>query len=207
MSYEIEIIRKKDHHTSEWSGGATTELLIYPRDSIYNERNFSWRLSSAKVEADESVFTILPGISRIIMIIEGKLILQHEGRHKCLLKKFDQYSFSGEWNTKSYGKVTDFNLMMAGGCEGKLETISLRNEDAQKVLLDTLENERYSKITDTFYCANGEVEISTGNDENLNLNEGDLLVVTRSIKESLSPLRFFNTSKGKTEVIRSTICY
>ena len=32
------------------------------------------------------------------------------------LKAFEQDSFSGEWKTTSFGKVIDFNLMMAQGC-------------------------------------------------------------------------------------------
>lgn len=207
MSYEIEIIRKKDHHTSQWSGGTTTQLLIYPKDSEYSERNFRWRLSSAKVEVDESVFTFLPGISRIIMIIDGELNLEHEGHHNALLRKFDQDSFSGEWETKSYGKVTDFNLMMAQGCGGKLETILLKSGDLQDILLHTLDSKNHSKITDAFYCVNGEVEISTDKDEKLNLNERDVVVVTRSINESPISFKLLNTSKGKTEVIRSIIYY
>ena len=36
MSYNIEIIRKNQYKTSEWSGGTTTELYIYPVDSQYS---------------------------------------------------------------------------------------------------------------------------------------------------------------------------
>lgn len=207
MSYEIETIRKKDHNTSEWSGGTTTQLLIYPKDSVYSARNFRWRLSSAKVEVDESVFTLLPGISRIIMIIDGELSLEHEGHHSALLKKFDQDTFSGDWNTKSYGKVTDFNLMLAQGSEGKLETIVLKNGDFQDIVLHTLENKNYFTITDVFYCVNGEVEISTDKDEKLNLSEGDLVVVTRALNESPISFKLLNTYKGETAIIRSIIAY
>ena len=125
MSYNIEIIRKKQHKTSEWSGGTTTELYIYPKDSLYGDRNFKWRLSSAKVEVEQSTFTSLPGISRLIMVIEGELLLKHEGHHNAVLKAFEQDSFSGEWTTTSFGKVIDFNLMMAQGYKGKLEAISV----------------------------------------------------------------------------------
>ena len=105
MSYNIEIIRKNQLKTSEWSGGTTTELYIYPKDSLYGNRNFKWRLSSAKVEAEQSTFTSLQGISRIIMVIEGELLLKHEGHHNAVLKAFEQDRFSGEWTTTSFGKV------------------------------------------------------------------------------------------------------
>jgi len=207
MSYKIETIRKKDHHTSKWSGGTTTQLLIYPKDSEYSERNFRWRLSSAKVEVEESVFTFLPGISRIIMIIDGELNLHHEGHHNALLKKFDQDNFNGEWETKSYGKVTDFNLMMSQCCGGKLETILLKSGDLQDILLHRLDSKNYSQITDAFYCVNGEVDISTNTDEKLNLSAGDVLVITRSINASPISFKLLNTSNSKAEIIRSIIYY
>ena len=207
MCYEIETIRKKDHKTSQWSGGTTTQLLIYPKDAIYSERNFKWRLSSAKVEVDESVFSSLPGISRIIMIIEGELQLEHEGHHNTLLKKFDQDSFNGEWTTKSYGKVTDFNLMMGQGCSGDLNTISLKNGEFKDILLHNSEDKCSSKITDVFYCVSGEVDILTENNETLNLTEGDLIAVTRSLNEQSLLLKITNTHKYDSELIRSTIYY
>ena len=47
------------------------------------------------------------------MIIEGQLLLEHEGHHNATLKALEQDSFSGDWTTTSFGKVTDFNLMLA----------------------------------------------------------------------------------------------
>lgn len=207
MCYGIETIRKEDYQTSEWSGGTTTQLLIYPKDAVYSERNFKWRLSSAKVEVDESEFTFLPGISRIIMIIEGELRLKHQDHHSALLNKFDQDSFSGEWQTRSYGKVTDFNLMMAKGCSGKLETILLNKGQMQNVILHTLDDENYSKLTDVFYCVNGEVEISTDMDEKLTLSAGDLISVTRGQNELPNLFKFVSTDDTKPEIIRATIYY
>ncbi|SDK12142.1 HutD family protein [Natronincola ferrireducens] len=104
MTYEIELIKKHQLQTNRWSGGTTTQLAIYPKDAIYsNEGNFTWRLSSARVEVEESVFTPLPNIQRVLMIIEGELLLQHQGHHKSILKPFDQDRFSGSWTTKSVG--------------------------------------------------------------------------------------------------------
>lgn len=62
MKCEIKVITKEQQKTSTWSGGTTTQLAIYPEDADYGKRNFTWRLSSATVEAEESVFTSLPGI-------------------------------------------------------------------------------------------------------------------------------------------------
>jgi len=68
MGYEVKLITKEQQKTSKWSGGTTTQLAIYPEDADYGKRNFTWRLSTATVEAAESVFTSLPGIDRIIKL-------------------------------------------------------------------------------------------------------------------------------------------
>ena len=68
MKNTIKIIRNNEYETNLWTGGTTTQLLIYPEGSEYCHRNFKLRISSAKVHAMESVFISLPGISRIIII-------------------------------------------------------------------------------------------------------------------------------------------
>ncbi|MBK5240500.1 HutD family protein [Clostridium sp.] len=74
MFYKIEKIRKNPHKTSVWSGGTTTELYIHPKGSIYSEHDFNWRLSSAVVEVERSIFTPLQGITRLVMIMKGKCV-------------------------------------------------------------------------------------------------------------------------------------
>ncbi len=80
MSYSIELIHNEDYKTSNWSGGTTTELAIYPVNSDYKNLNFKWRLSSAKVELEESTFTYLPNTSRFILSLDDPLRLQHENK-------------------------------------------------------------------------------------------------------------------------------
>ena len=65
--YHVELLHKKDYKTTEWSGGLTTELSIAPEGSVYADRDFMWRLSSATVELEERDFTSLPDYDRIIM--------------------------------------------------------------------------------------------------------------------------------------------
>jgi environmental stress-induced protein Ves len=207
MHYEIESIKKNHLISSQWSGGTTTQLLICPKNAIYSERNFIWRLSSAKVEVDESLFTHLPGISRIIMILKGELRLEHKGHHSTVLKKFDQDSFKGEWNTKSYGKVTDFNLMMSQNCRGKLETILLKNEVPHEELLHTLDNGTHTKVTSVFYCVNGTADISIDSEKEFKLEEGDLLAVTSTTSELPISLKLLSIGKDDLEIVKSTIYY
>jgi environmental stress-induced protein Ves len=117
---QVKIIRKTEQKTSQWSGGTTTQLAIFPETATYDQRNFLFRISTAKVLTEESEFTSLPGFSRSIMILEGNLTLNHEGHYSKVLQKFCADSFYGGWKTTSSGKVTDFNLMTNSLASGTL---------------------------------------------------------------------------------------
>jgi uncharacterized protein len=118
---KISITRKQEQITTTWSGGTTTQLAIYPPDSILKGKNFLFRISTAVVEAETSVFTALPGVIRVIMVLEGTLELVHTGHYSKTLQQFETDTFSGDWKTTSQGKVTDFNLMTTGKARGKIE--------------------------------------------------------------------------------------
>lgn len=125
----VKVIRKSAQKTIRWSGGTTTELAIYPENSNYADRNFTFRLSLAHVEAETSTFTMLPGVSRMIMTLEGSLLLQHKGNYTTQLNKFDVDIFDGGWDTVSNGKGTDFNLMTRGNASATLEGMVLETGD------------------------------------------------------------------------------
>jgi environmental stress-induced protein Ves len=207
MSYNIEIIRKQQCETSEWSGGTKTELYIYPKGSIYSKRNFNWRISSARVELEQSTFTPLQGVSRIIMIIEGELRLYHEGHHKAELKAYEQDSFNGEWTTTSFGKVTDFNLMLAKGYKGRLQCISLNEDEFKDIIVHNngKDVEKLSRITEAFYIVKGNVEIVSEAKVKLKLNQGDLALVTKTEEENVLEIKIYNNGEGESKIIRATI--
>ena len=209
MSYDIEIIKKNQNKTSTWAGGTTTELYIYPKDSTYIHRNFMWRLSSAKVELEESKFTLLPGINRLIMVIEGELLLFHEGHPDARLKAFEKHSFSGEWNTTSFGKVTDFNLMMAHGYNGNLEIITFYKDEFKDISLYHCEKnvEKLTEITEVFYVVEGVVEMITKTKEKIYLSEGDLALITRTEKEFNSEVKINSICLEDAKIIKASIFY
>jgi len=115
MSLKVTIIRSDQYKESKWSGGITKELAIYPENTLYAKRDFIWRLSSATVELEHSVFTKLEDYERILMILSGELIVRHNGEPPVHLKQFGQDFFDGAWDTESFGKVLDFNLMIRKG--------------------------------------------------------------------------------------------
>lgn len=113
-----------------WSKGTSSELFIYPQGSNFQSRDFLFRISLATVDAEESEFTPLPGIQRTLMLLEGKHTLTHQGQYTKVLLPFDQDTFSGDWQTKSQGKATNFNLMCRQGAQGQLEHVKgLPNEE------------------------------------------------------------------------------
>jgi len=106
--------------TINWASGTSTEIFVFPADGNFVERKFTFRISTATVEAESSTFTFFEGITRHLMILKGTLELIHEGRYTKVLQPYDQDVFSGAWNTRSKGRVTDFNLMLKNGATGEL---------------------------------------------------------------------------------------
>ncbi|QZY54937.1 HutD/Ves family protein [Crassaminicella profunda] len=208
MSYSIEIIRKSEQKTSSWSGGTTTQLAIYPKDASYNNRNFKWRISSAKVETTESIFTPLPSFWRLIMIIDGQMHLEHKDHHSISLNPFEQDSFSGEWTTHSYGKVTDFNLMMAKGCKGNLEAIEiLEEENIEIVDIHDLYTNEFTISTEGFYCINHHVSIVIDQKEEILLQKGNLLLIHMKSPSQKLPLKILNEIQKTIHIIRVSVVY
>jgi environmental stress-induced protein Ves len=127
MSLQLQIIKRADHVSTRWSGGTTTQLFIYPPGADYAKRDFDLRISTATVEAERSDFTSLPGFQRKLMILEGSLHIHHKEKYSRKLEKFEQDFFEGAWQTSAEGKATDFNLMMAPGVEGALESLIMES--------------------------------------------------------------------------------
>jgi uncharacterized protein len=115
----MDIIRFKDAKVTDWSGGKTHELLIYPIGSDFKSGNYDLRISVATVNHESTVFTPLQGVSRTLTVLEGNLTLIHEiepgNVHEVHLSPYQQDSFQGDERTRSKGKVKDFNVMWKSG--------------------------------------------------------------------------------------------
>lgn len=196
---QIKIIKKDELSSSKWSGGTTTQLYIYPENELYENRNFTFRISSAKVDLEESTFTKLPNIKRRIMILDGKLKLIHENHHSVTLEKFQQDTFYGDWNTKSYGKVTDFNLMLNDNADGFIEYINLENEK----IINPYKNDKYNNTTEVFYCVRGKINISINN-EREQLEAGDVAIIKNIYNLEI---KLNNMDKFNSDIIRTKVNY
>ncbi|MGN1204044.1 MAG: HutD family protein [Lachnospiraceae bacterium] len=120
---EIKIMNESDFSTSVWAGGKTTEMYLYPEGSSYKERNFLFRISSATVEKETSVFTKLDGIHREIVLLRGNMVLQHGQEAPVTIAPYKPYAFEGSWETVSQGCAQDFNLMYQN-CRGSIHVIT-----------------------------------------------------------------------------------
>ena len=64
------IIRQADMSISQWAGGSTTQLAIYPPHSTVAAQDFLWRFSSATVE-QSGAFTRFPQHQRLLALRQG----------------------------------------------------------------------------------------------------------------------------------------
>ncbi len=176
MSFTI--ISADKFNTINWSGGTSTELFIYPDTADYKLRNFDFRLSTAKVEVEKSEFTSLPGVLRKIMILDGQIEISHKNQYHKYLKEFDVDEFEGDWQTSSVGVCTDFNLMTRGNTKGELSSLHLLNNQTKDLSFSD------NQIKIFIYLYAGKITINNkGND--LNLDQGDLLIIENSDHKSL----------------------
>ncbi len=166
----LSISRRSDQTTTFWSGGTTTQLAIYPENANYKEKNFLFRISTAKVDSEQSVFTNLPGVARIIMILDGILKIEHPGRYSKTLKKFETDSFLGDWETISYGSAVDFNLMTTGNVHGKLYGKSMKRNESIKLSTFSL------PVIVGLYAFKGDL-LFNFNTDIINLTEGDFILI------------------------------
>jgi len=170
---KIQLIPSAAHTTTQWSGGSTTQLFIFPNGSNVSDRNFYFRISTAKVEVSESIFTPFVGFDRTLLILDGCIQISHEGHHERVLKPFDQDFFKGDWNTKSIGIGVDFNVITKPEFSNTTEVLKISK--GEEVAIEGSSNWLI------FYLYKGAVEI---NNEFL-LQQSDVLVAEESEREVL----------------------
>ena len=71
----IQIVRQATYKTTQWSGGITREICIFPATASLAARNFDVRISSAVIDTPESNFSDFTGYRRYLMPLNGKIVL------------------------------------------------------------------------------------------------------------------------------------
>lgn len=190
--------KNDDYSTSRWMGGTTTEFAIFPDNTNYLDRNFIWRLSSANIDVDESNFSSLPDYDRVIMVLEGEVVLSYEGERVARLKSLEQDRFDGAWKTKSFGKIKDFNLMVRKGCEGYLDLIM---PESKSVKYESTQESTKNFKTHALYCKEGYFVVSANGESHM-VSQGELFVMEGQVGEEPE-----YALMGEGIVIRAQIFY
>ena len=176
----IRIIKKHELQSSPWTGGTTTELFIFPKSASYKQMDFDFRMSTATIEVDHSIFTSLKGVQRTLMVLAGTLELIHKNQNAIVLNPFQKDTFMGDWETMSRGRAVDFNLMVRDPeLSGNVQEISIEQNS-----LITLDAEKHGFI---YFCEGDAV-----------LNEETKLSVGDSVYfDSLTPITVLAQSSVK----------
>lgn len=113
----LRLLTAADFRRVPWKNGRGTTLELVRRDDAAGK--LLWRLSIADV-IEPGPFSPLPGIDRIITLIDGEgFDLDFGGsRPPVSLRPFEPLAFSGDWSTSAtivHGPSRDFNVMTERG--------------------------------------------------------------------------------------------
>lgn len=179
---EWKLLKQSDYHTTRWSGGTTTQLAIAPEWARYADRDFLWRISSARVELEHSDFTPLPDYDRFLAVLAGELELKVGGEARTPLPRLTVRSFDGGVPTQSWGRCTDFNLMVRKG-QGVGAVRSLRLPASGAVTLTPEVNGAYPFLTLALFCVAGALRLP---EADLTARPGELLLCRNAAPEAVS---------------------
>ena len=170
-------LTKNDYIISQWSGGTTTQVAIAPEGAIYADRDFLWRISSASVDLDESDFTALPDYHRWISTLEGGMTLSHQGGEKIVLAPYEVHQFDGGVDTHSWGRCTDFNLMLRKGkCQGVVRSAKIAAGQSQEIAFESAPSQQFPQADLILFCGCGAAVVTLGG-ESVTLNAGESVMV------------------------------
>lgn len=192
----------QDNYTvSRWAGGTTVQIAIYPPDASYGARDFLWRVSSAAVEDERSTFTPLPDYDRRLMLLDGSLLLSHDGGEPFRLDAYRTHAFDGGAVTGSQGRCRDFNLMLRKGrCSGELRPIRLAKAGGELVRFHRPKG-GFSRSALLLYCAAGWGQASLAG-ETCQLTEGESLLA-EDVEDAALRLR----APGPADFVAAEIWY
>ncbi|MHA7304455.1 HutD/Ves family protein [Arthrobacter sp. TMN-49] len=133
----MEIIRYASLKTMPWAngGGVSRQLAAAPA----TDGGVDWRISIAEV-AKAGPFSAMPGMDRIITVIDGELIALSVDGAEQALEKFRPFRFSGDSDTSATlptGALTDLNLITRRGAfKGYAAIIELSKKRPHPVFAD-----------------------------------------------------------------------
>ncbi len=195
----VKLLKENDFITTNWSGGITKQLFIFPEDSRYKERDFKIRISTAKVQNEESIFTKLEDVHRIILLLEGEMKLTFNKNTEVYLNRYDYCEFEGAWETVSKGKATDFNLMLREEYKGELDIIKNLKE-GNLLLTGANETDMYFIYPDM-----GNIMLYTGG-TGYAMNAGNMAVIQLECREE-TPLHVKAVDKSPSNIVLAHVWF
>lgn len=176
---ELQHIPPSAFQTTRWSGGSTTQIAIGPETANYADRDFLWRVSSARVETEESEFTLLPDYTRYISVLEGGIEIAHNGGAAVPLLPYQVHAFSGGDATRAWGKCVDFNLMLrTGKCRGDLQALHLPPDEEAAIPLMRGKPCRDAAV---LYCAEGGGFVTAAGKQRILLQRGEAVLIREGV--------------------------
>ncbi|WP_311164273.1 HutD family protein [Streptococcus cristatus] len=174
----VTLLKSNDFQVSDWSGGKTKQLYLFPPTGHYGKREFDYRLSTATVELAESQFSDLSGFHRILMSLDHTLHLHNASRQEeTVLAPFTPYFFEGSDSITSRGTCTDFNLIYSDHYQGQMLAISDGQELSQDEAIQ-------------FIYALSDLMVTGTDLPSLNLEIGQLLIVEKETQETELQIMF-----------------
>lgn len=202
MNYDIKIVPKQENTPTFWYGGMSSELTTYPSSSTFAKRDFLWRLGVAKIDISESNFSSLPGVSRHLMVTDGKMDIEHVGKYKKTLSQLESDSFMGDFETKTHGICSVFNLMTRENYKGNLFPLIINHKSDQELSYSVSYNEEIVSVC--LYPIAGSFKIGFNN-HNFDIHTGDLLRIDCMESDSSVKFNLVNTSYEPCKIIVSII--
>jgi uncharacterized protein len=171
----LHLLPKENCKPAVWSGGLTYEYLIYPKTANYADRDFAFRISSATIEQEPSVFTQFKGYHRYLVMLDNGLNIEIN-QEKKVYGQYEIMEFNSNDAVTSYTKGMDFNWMVSEKISHHQLKVTNSNQNcnAQIVLLFSLDT-----------------TVIQINDKPYDLKPYDLLVIENPEKTDIA-LRFSN---------------
>jgi len=128
---EAKIIPAASMPVSQWAGGATRQLAIFPPSATVAAQDFTWRFSSATVLQD-GAFTQFPQHQRLLALRQGAgFMLQVDAHQQQVCSQLQVLRFAGNANSHATliaGAVVDINLMVDASLHANLWSQPLTTE-------------------------------------------------------------------------------
>lgn len=196
---KITVIKKNDVITSKWAGGESRQYYIYPVNSSYGDRNFSFRLSMAESYSEEEAkYSNLENYTRHLIMLEGSAHVFHKNHYDLVMEPYKDIDvFDGGWESSATGKVTDFNMMLSKACHGKMTVV-----ENDSILKNEFCNECNRQFDlNAFYCGKGKALFELSSGEKIEISEGDMAIL-ENVEHDIE----INVVLKDSKLVRMDIC-